>query len=305
MQKILITGGTGFIGSHLVDAWLTQGHQVTVLTRRPQWVRQRWQGKVVAVASISELAEPFDGLMNLAGEGIADKRWSAARKQQLRDSRIGVTNDLVDWAQVTKQQFEWVMTGSAVGFYGGFDCLQDQGEPFNENAQAGNDFSAQLCQQWEQAAEPLQALTKQFVILRTGVVLGPNQGMLKRLWLPFSVGLGGVIGSGRQVLPWIHIQDFQQAVDFILAKNIQGVVNMTSGNSVDTNKTLTKSLSKVLARPALLPMPTWIAKCMFGQMSQLLLQGQAVAAKKLHLAGFKHQFSDLDNALQNIHKQWQ
>lgn len=304
MQNILITGGTGFIGSHLVDAWLEKGHQVTVLTRKPQSVAERWQAKVNAVKEFGQLNQQFDGVMNLAGEGIADKRWSDARKQQLLDSRVGLTHALVQWAQQSGQQFEWVISGSAVGFYGGFNSAQEQGEPFTEDAIAGDDFSATLCQQWEQAAKPLKALTKQFVILRTGVVLGPNAGMLKKLWLPFNMGLGGVIGSGRQMLPWIHIQDYQQAVEFILARKLQGVVNMTSGNMTNTNKVLTKTLGKVLGRPTLFPMPAVVAKLLFGQMSQLLLQGQAVSSKKLQIAGFKFGFTQLEDALNHIHQQW-
>lgn len=301
-QRILVTGGTGFIGSRLVERWWQQGHDVTVLTRRPHWAQERWSGMVNTASDLAQLEGQYDRLVNLAGEGIADARWSDSRKATLRRSRIQLTEQLVDWAQATDQHFSLVLTGSAVGFYGGF-AGGDSRQLVTEDSLSGSDFSATLCRDWELAAEPLADLSKRSVILRTGLVLGPNGGMLQRMWLPFQLGLGGVIGSGQQMLSWIHLRDYCRAIDHICDSDLHGAVNMTAPIPV-TNRDFTKVLGKVLHRPTLFPMPSFVAKLAFGEMSELLLQGQQALPAQLQKSGFRYEYDDLGRALEDIVSVW-
>ncbi|MGB1092827.1 MAG: NAD-dependent epimerase/dehydratase family protein, partial [Oceanobacter sp.] len=183
-KRYLITGGTGFIGSALVQEWLTQNIDVTVLTRNPEKARQRWNGRVTAIKDLHEAAGEFEVLVNLAGEGIADARWSPERKRLLEQSRIDLTNSLAIWAVETGRRFGAFLSGSAIGYYG--SCLptaQKTCPTHTEASPSGEDYAARLCQRWEEAAGSLSGLCDRTMILRTGVVLGQNGGMLKRLWL--------------------------------------------------------------------------------------------------------------------------
>merc|ERR1711879_1086194 len=165
---------------------------IQVLSRRPEQVIHRWEGRVAAQSDLYKMSGPFDWLVNLAGEGIADQRWSEARKQVLRDSRIGVTDNLASWAKDTGQCFDVVMSGSAIGIYGSFDGTPEQ-QTVTESSPEGEDFAAQLCRDWEYAAMPLADVSNRLVLMRTGLVWGERAGMLKRLWFPFSMGMGRVI----------------------------------------------------------------------------------------------------------------
>lgn len=297
MERVLITGGTGFIGQALVDRWLAAGQQVTVLSRRPAWVARRWQGRVTCATRFDELQGRFDVLVNLAGEGIADSRWSNARKHLLRQSRVDLTHELARWASRTGQRFRVVLSGSAIGYYGSFAGVDSY--PLREQDAAGQDFAARLCADWEDAAQPLAALSDRLILLRTGVVLGPHGGMLKRLWLPFSLGLGGVIGDGEQLLSWIHCDDYCNALDFLLSSGITGPVNMTSPYPV-SNRDFTQTLAHTLNRPALAPLPAFAARLLFGEMSDLLLKGQNVLPLQLQAGDFRFEHPHLPEALLHI-----
>ncbi|MDO6681603.1 TIGR01777 family oxidoreductase [Oceanobacter sp. 5_MG-2023] len=301
-KRILITGGSGFIGSRLVNGWLAEGYEIAVLTRRPDWVVKRWAGRVMAVNDLYQLVGPFDWLVNLAGEGIADQRWSHSRKQALRESRIGVTNRLAEWAIQTGRRFDVVASGSAIGVYGALSGTAAQ-QTVAETSPAGEDFAAQLCADWEQAAHPLFALSRRSLILRTGVVLGEQGGMLKRLWTPFSLGLGGRIGSGKQYLSWIHIEDYLAALNHLLASEAEGIVNMTAPEAV-TNRDFTRVLATCLKRPALLPMPAAVARIVFGEMADLLLKGQRVLPLQLQEQAFSYRYTTLSEALASIGRNW-
>lgn len=293
-KKILITGGTGFIGQGLVEKWLLEGHEVFVLTRRPKWAQERWKSKIVAISDVNDITQPIDVLVNLAGEGIADKPWSEKRKRLLRQSRIDLTNNLVAWAKNTGQSFNQVISGSAVGFYG-----QDNGCELDENSLLGKGFAAELCHDWEQAAHKLSDFSQQLCIIRTGVVLGAGGGMMARLALPFKLGLGGRIGSGHQYLPWIHIDDERRAIDFLISNQISGTYNLCAPNPV-TNLSFTKKFAKVLKRPAILPIPSWAIKRLLGEMGGLLLDSQRVVPNHLQEKGFKFLYSDIEQALTEL-----
>ena len=299
-KRILMTGGTGFIGSHLIERWLSEGHDITVLTRRPEHVQKRWKGRVQGISEFAEAQGRFQWLVNLAGEGIADARWSDSRKQLLRESRVGLTERLVRWAEHSGQRFEVVLSGSAVGFYGGFPGAQPA---LTEACGPGRDYSANLCIDWEDAAAPLAKLSDRLICLRTGIVLGPRAGMLSRMWLPFRMGMGGIIGSGEQMISWIHIDDYCRATDFLLNADITGAVNMTAPVPA-SNADLTRALAGVLNRPACLPMPGFVASVAFGELSELLLKGQNVVPKNLSDAGFSWVYTDLRQALEQIARVW-
>ncbi|WP_221801065.1 TIGR01777 family oxidoreductase [Oceanobacter mangrovi] len=300
-KRILITGGSGFIGSRLVSDWLQQGHEVVVFSRRPQRLAGRHPA-LTAVDDLDQLQGSFDWLINLAGESIADQRWSRTRKQQLRDSRIAVTEKLVSWAVATGQRFERVLSGSAIGYYGGF--ADDSQQPLlDESAAPGNDFAAILCRDWEAAAQPLKPLADQLVWLRTGVVLGPRGGMLGKLWLPFRSGLGGKLGCGKQVLSWIHLDDYVAAVHWLLQSDVQGPVNMASPAAV-TNAEFTRMLSATLERPAWLPVPALPLRLALGEMASLLLEGQRVSPMVLQQMGFEWSYAELDVALADLRQRW-
>lgn len=302
-KRILITGGTGFIGQQLVDQWLLEGHDITVFSRRPAWAARRWQHRVRVASSWSEVQGTFHWLINLAGEGIADRRWSASRKAVLRQSRIDLTCDLAAWASATQQSFEVVLSGSAIGIYGA-DGGGQSPTVLSEESPYGHDFSAQLCRDWEQAAQSLASLTHRLIHLRTGLVMGAHGGMLKRLWLPFSLGLGGVIGTGQQYLSWIHLEDYCRAVQHLLVnEQAQGVFNLTAPMPV-TQAEFTTTLGGVLARPTWFPMPSFVARALFGEMSDLLLQGQYVVPTALQQHDFKFKYERLDVALKSIANDW-
>tara|TARA_R110001583_G_scaffold763_2_gene7009 strand:+ start:1319 stop:2242 length:924 start_codon:yes stop_codon:yes gene_type:complete len=301
-KRILITGGTGFIGSRLVSGWLADGHEISVLTRRPQRVIERWGGRVTGVSDLYQLTGPFDWLINLAGEGIADQRWTAARKRELRDSRIGVTGKLAEWAMHTGQRFDVVASGSAIGVYGALAGTAEQ-QTVDEASRVGQDFAAQLCTDWEAAAQPLYGLSERSLMLRTGVVLGERGGMLGRLWLPFSLGLGGRIGNGEQYLSWIHIDDYIAALNALLVSDAVGVFNMVAPEPV-TNTRFTHELVHCLGRPALLPMPAAVVRLLFGEMADLLLKGQRVLPARLLERTFAYHYATLPEALESIRQVW-
>lgn len=302
-KNILITGGSGFIGSHLIADWLTENHSIHVLTRNPDRLLNQWQRKVNAYSEFDAIVESMDWVVNLAGEGIADQRWTKARKQVLRDSRIGVTERLVRWAQQTNQHFEVVLSGSAIGIYGGSDGSPES-QTVSESSPEGDDFAATLCRDWEYAALPLDNMSQRLILLRTGLVWGEHQGMLKRLWFPFRMGLGGVIGSGNQYLSWIHIQDYCRAVNQLLGdSDVTGPINMTAPSPV-TNRAFTEELADTLSRPALMPMPGCAARLAFGEMSDLLTKGQRVLPQRLQEMGFHYDYPDAHKALAAIRAAW-
>lgn len=303
-MDILITGGTGFIGSALVNtltgpAELGGGHRVTVFTRKPQRLLEaraelHRAGLLQAVSHWDELGRDarFDVVINLAGEGIADRPWSAQRKRELHASRVTLTESLLDWMRLLKRRPAVLISGSAVGWYG------SQGERLlEEDASPHDEYVHQLCDEWEKAARGAEALNMRVCILRTGIVIGPGGGFLRRLLPLFGLGLGGPVGSGEQYLSWVSLTDVVQVILRLIAdSDLKGVFNVTGPRPV-TNAEFTRSLASLLRRPAILRVPASVLKLAMGEMSTLLLDGQRVLPSRLLQARYRFQHADLEAAL--------
>jgi len=293
-MNILITGGTGFIGSALTKSLIKQGNSVTVLSRDPIKVTTICGPGVTALADIRQLTpdDNFQAIINLAGAPIFDARWSDTRKQLLRDSRINLTTQLVECMARMSIKPEVFISGSAIGYYG------DQGDTLlTEQSSIRPDFSQQLCADWEAAAIKAEQFGIRVCLIRTGLVIAEGGGLLQRMLLPFNLGLGGRLGNGNQWMSWIHRQDWIAIAEAMIAdKSLQGAYNATAPHPV-TNAEFTKTLAACLNRPALLPVPAWVLKTLLGEMSELVLGSQRVIPDRLLSYGFKFQYNDLAGAI--------
>lgn len=294
----LVSGGTGFIGTALVKSLLEDGHKITVVTRSPEHAILHFGGGVFTVAlnKVSQMEESIDGVINLAGEPIVEKRWSDARKQLLRDSRIAFTQTLIDQLQTASARPEFFISGSAIGYYGS----HEGGAPLNETSHPLTGFTHRLCADWETAAlDAEKQLGSRVCLVRTGVVLGEG-GALSKMLPPFKFGLGGPIGDGQQWMSWVHLLDEVAIIRFLIDhKTLLGAFNATSPNAV-TNVMFSQALGDVLKKPAKLRVPAFIMKLMLGEASELLLEGQRVYPARLLDAGFEFTYPDLDRALVSL-----
>jgi len=297
VMKILITGGTGFIGSALTRSLTEQGYEVTVLSRNPDSVEKICGPGIKALDNLNQLKpeDTFQAIINLAGAPIFDARWSDARKQIIRDSRIGLTRQLVASMARMAVKPELLISGSAIGYYG------DQGDTvLTEQSATNKDFSEQLCTDWENEAKKAEQLGVRVCLIRTGLVLAEGGGLLKRMLLPFRLGLGGRLGDGQQWMSWIHRQDWIAIARLMLTdSSMQGAYNATAPNPV-TNSEFARTLAHCLNRTALLPVPAWLLKILLGEMSGLVLGSQRVMPERLLALGFKFQYTDLSSALNQV-----
>ncbi len=315
-QRYLITGGSGFIGTALIKQLLLENNEVTVLTRNEVKTakhfatlidaeREEYQtkNKVKTIASLDEINpdQSFDVIINLAGQGIADKRWNDAIKQQLIDSRIKTTQALYEYIKEATVKPDVFISGSALGYYGITETDDAIDEEGGSNGATDDSFSSHLCQLWEAEAKNIEALGIRTCYLRTGIVLGKNGGALAKMLPPFKMALGGPIGNGKQWMSWIHLEDIVGLIRFAINnESISGPINGTAPEPV-TNKNFTKTLGKTLRRPAIFPMPAFVVKLLFGQMGEeLLLAGKQIVPKKMTQAGFQFKYSRLENALKDI-----
>ncbi len=300
-MHLLITGGTGFIGRHLIDRLLDDGDQITVLSRqKPEVVKKLLGPLVKAVSSLSSISfnTNFDAVINLSGEGILDRRWNEARKQQLVSSRVDLTRDLVDWIERAENKPPVLISGSAIGIYGSnIPSVNEKRNGLTEISAVGCDFSASLCDRWEKAALRAEDSGVRVCCVRTGVVLHGSGGALQKMLLPFKLGLGGIIGSGRQVLSWIHMDDMINILLHLLqTDSASGAFNATAPLPVD-NRQYIKALGKVLNRPTLIPVPDFVLKALLGEGAIVLLEGQCVLPTKIQSEGFEFTFPSLEPAL--------
>ena len=296
-MNILLTGGTGLIGRALCRRWQADGHRLWVWSRSPQRVAQLCGAEVKGVGSLQQLdAVALDAVVNLAGAPIADRPWTKARKSLLWDSRVRLTEELVEWLGRREQKPALLISGSAVGWYGdgGEHRLTEADQPVTA------DFASQLCNAWEERASEAAVLGIRVVLIRTGLVLARDGGFLQRLLPAFRLGLGGRLGNGRQCMPWIHIEDQIGLIDFLLRQPAaSGPYNACAPTPV-RNLEFTRSLSRRLHRPALLPVPAALLKPLLGELAGLLLGGQHAQPQRLQEEGYSFRFTDLDSALADL-----
>ena len=292
-MHILITGGTGFVGSSLTNFLLGKGYRITILTHK----KNITIGGVKAISNINEIKsnEKIDGIINLAGAAIS-KNWSDNYKQELITSRVNTTKEVILLIKRLEKKPDILISASAIGYYGSQDD-----NIIDEKSQSHNEFTSQLCHKWESEALKAEDIGVRVCITRLGVVLGPNGGALKQMLPTFKMGIGGKIGSGKQYFSWVHIDDVILAFSFLIENKKQsGIYNLTAPNPI-TNAHFTKALGKQLKRPTIFSVPSFVIKILFGEMGEtLLLKGQRVLPKQLQQAGFIFKYPKIDEALENI-----
>ncbi|WP_017893498.1 TIGR01777 family oxidoreductase [Serratia sp. S4] len=296
-MRVLITGATGLIGSSLTQRLLGLSHQITVLSRNVQRARERFGEQVSYWSTLQDKPslDGFDAVINLAGEPIADKRWSKAQKERLCHSRWDLTEQLVKLINASSTPPGVLISGSATGYYG------DQGQAVVTEDEAPHDeFTHQLCQRWESLALQAQSDATRVCLLRTGVVLAAKGGALAKMLPPFRLGLGGPIGDGRQYLPWIHLEDMVDGIVYLLDhQTLQGPFNMVAPYPVH-NEQFAAQLANVLDRPAFLRVPAFAMRLLMGEAAVLVLGGQRAVPKRLEEAGFSFRFLELEQALDDV-----
>ena len=299
-MNILLTGGTGFIGSELLKLLTT--HRVVLLTRSPEKARQQLKhadlGNIEYIDSLAHLADlnHIDAVINLAGEPIADKRWTKRQKDKICKSRWHITEKIVELIHASTKPPAVFISGSAVGYYG-----DQQEHPFDECLHVNNnDFPHIVCQQWEQIAKRAESESTRVCLLRTGVVLGLNGGALAKMLLPYKLGLGGPLGSGTQYMPWIHILDMVRAIIYLLnTPHAHGAFNMCAPHPV-TNRIFSATLAKTLKRPHLLFTPKWVMETVMGESACLLFDSIRAKPKKLTELDFQFTYSRIEPALKHL-----
>ncbi|QIF94705.1 TIGR01777 family oxidoreductase [Proteus vulgaris] len=296
-MKILITGGTGLIGKALVCELALSNNDITVLSRSPQKVYSHFCNEITCWTQLSDKQNlnEFDAVINLAGEPIADNRWTPAQKQKLINSRCDLTQKLVELIKASDSPPSVFISGSAVGFYG------DQGDlQVTEQTPANPEFTHELCAKWESIALEAQTPLTRVCLLRTGIVLSTLGGALPKMSKPFKLGLGGKLGSGKQYMPWIHIDDMVSAIIFLLkTQDAKGAFNLTAPNPVQ-NKEFTRLLGKAFNRPALMTVPESVLRLVMGESATLVLGGQQAIPEKLLNVGFEFRYPQLEEALKDI-----
>ncbi len=305
-MKIAITGATGLVGSRLVAQLKQQGHQILIFTRNPSKAQRVFPASAFSNLEIvqytpqesgdwQQRVSGCDAVINLAGEPIAE-RWSPQQKEAIMQSRQIGTRKLVEAIAMAENKPQVLVSGSAVGYYG-----TSETRTFDESNDAGTDFLAQVCQNWEAEAQKVTASGVRLVILRVGIVLA-NGGALGKMLGPFKMFAGGPIGSGKQWFSWIHRDDLVNLIcQAIQQENMSGVYNATAPNPVSMGK-LCQTLGEVLNRPSWLPVPDFVLEILLGDGAIVVLEGQQVLPKKTQATGFSYQYPDLKPALTEIVK---
>ncbi len=304
-MRITITGGTGFVGRRLVALLLADGHTVQVLTRNANASRRILADHPQVIHTAYDPLQPqtwantlndSTAIVNLAGEPLADGRWTPEKKAEIRRSRVEGTQALVEAIRSLSPKPQVLISGSAVGYYG----PQPDDRELDETSPPGQDFLAEVSQAWEAAATPVTDLGVRLVILRTGIVLGGEGGALAQMMGPFQAFIGGPIGSGRQWLSWIHRQDLVRLIDFgIRNASVTGVLNGTAPHPVQMAE-FCQTLGQVIGRPSWLPVPALALEILLGEAAQVVLTGQRVLPVKTQHAGFTFSYPQLRSALQEI-----
>ncbi len=312
-MRVAVTGGTGFIGKRLVPLLQENGHEVVALVRDEERAADALPGADVFeydpfdVESVRAGIEGCDAVVNLAGdnvfgsadENVMTRRWSKSKRAKIRDSRVVTTRTLVEAMEALGSACpKTLLSGSAIGYYGprpaDRPCLEDE---FDATNFAPRDFLAGVCREWEAAARNAKVLGVRVVLLRTGVVLGRGEGALKTMEGPFKKGVGGPVGSGEQMMSWIHVVDCARMMVFALENDaVRGPLNVTAPNPV-SNKQFAKALGSAMGKPAVLPMPGFMLRIVLGGVAEVVTQGQNVPPKKASELGFRFQYPTLGQAL--------
>jgi uncharacterized protein (TIGR01777 family) len=296
-KRVLVTGGTGFIGECLVNQLLDAGHTVSVLSRDPLNAAYLFNGRARCLPSLSKLGhdEMFDVVINLAGAPVAGPRWSPKRQAQLLASRVNTTEALVDWLKNAQHKPALWIQASAIGFYG----VRDASETLDESAAQGTGFMAELCAKWEAAARPVGELGVRQVTMRLGVVFGPG-GALLPLLIPFRLGFGGRMGDGQQIMSWVHRNDVIQVIARAFDDDsLSGTYNLVAPNAV-SQEMFASSVGKALKRPVWFHIPAAPVRALAGEMAQLFLDGQRVVPGRLVQVGYRFHYPTLDLALRDL-----
>jgi uncharacterized protein len=301
-MRLIITGGTGVIGSELAEAMIYEGHEVIVLSRNPDRNLEnmpsglrlvKWDG--MTSEGWSDLADGADVIVNLAGENIGSGRWTKDRKRKLVESRIKAGNAVVEAVNKARKKPSLVIQISGVDYYG----VQDK-EKITENAPAGNTFLSETCKLWEDSTKEVEEFGIRRVICRSAVVLTLKGGAFPRILLPFRLFVGGPLGDGKQWFSWIHIHDQISAMRwFISTPTASGIYNLCAPNPLQ-NKELAKTLGTVMGRPSLIPVPALVIRLIFGEMAMTVLGGQRVIPQRLEEEGFTFTFPDIKMALRDL-----
>ena len=304
-MKVAITGATGFVGSRLVQRLHGKGHKVVVLARNTAFAQKVFPSEAFpnleivaytpnASGSWQSVIASCDGVVNLAGEPIAEGRWTPERKQEILNSRKLGTQKIVETIANANPKPTVLVNASAIGYYG-----TSESATFDETSLSGNDFLAQVCQAWETEARKVKDAGVRLVILRLGIVLG-NGGALGKMIPPFKLFAGGPIGSGRQWFSWIHVDDLVNLILQALTKpEIEGVYNATAPNPVRMAD-LSQTLGRVMNRPSWLPVPAFAIEALLGDGAIVVLEGQQVIPKRTVETGFEYKYPNLQSALTQI-----
>ena len=300
-MKVVITGGTGLLGNALALDLNKDGHEVIVLSRNPEHMKDiprgiqliKWDGQTAQ--GWGRLADGADAVVNLAGENLSAGRWTNIRKRRIQDSRVNGGKAVVQAIEAAENKPKVVIQASAVGYYGITNAPS-----LPETLPPGEDFLAQVCRIWEDSTKPLDDMGIRRCVIRSGVFLSPKAGVLQRFLLPFRFFVGGPLGSGKQWLPWLHLQDGVRAIRYMIENPAcSGIYNLAAPEEL-TNKQFVRTLGKVMRRPAIFPVPAFLLRLLFGEMSIVILEGQNVSVKRLLNAGFTFQYPQIEPALRNL-----
>lgn len=298
-MTVSIIGGTGLIGTELARQLLSSGENVIILSRSPERARGLPAGVTAAKwdtvnpENNIEVMEESNAVVNLAGAPIM-KRWTASHRRRIRISRISTGEILTESIERAGRKPAVLVQGSASGYYGAGESEAD------ENSGPGDDFLARVAADWENSTADVEKAGVRRVIIRTGIVLSDRGGAFPLIKLPFRFHAGGPLGSGKQYMPWIHIRDEARAIRFLINnQGAEGPFNLTSPQQI-TNYEFSRTLGKVMGKPAILRVPGLLVRLILGEMSSVALKGRPVIPGRLTAMGFRHEFSDIDSALENL-----